>query len=91
MATVSSLATYAIFGGIGLLFGRRAITKPRTPWLIVLAILVLLSQWILTETRIISINDFRMYGNEALQAILLGILIGLLPKHTTQAQSLSSS
>lgn len=81
MATAAVLTTYVGFGAIGLLFGRVVRAKPSTVWWIVLALFVVLSQWILPGTRVIDIFDFKMYGNQALQALSVGLLIGLLTKH----------
>jgi hypothetical protein len=83
MAITSLLTTYVFFGVVGFLFGRSIKVKPSTLGWILLAFLVLLSQWLLPGTRVIAIDEFQIHGNQLLQALSFGTLIGLLSKHTT--------
>ncbi len=86
MALTSLLTTYVFFGVVGFLIGRSIKVRPNTIGWILLAFLVLLSQWVFLGTRVIAIFDFQIYGNQVLQALSFGTLIGLLSKHTTQSQ-----
>lgn len=78
--TISVLATYVICGVIGFLLGRSIKAKPRTPWLVSLAIFAVLSQWILVGTRVVDIFGFQIFANQVLQALSCGVLTGLLTK-----------
>lgn len=78
--TISVLATYVVFGAIGILLGRSIKATPRTAWLVSLAIFAVLSQWILVGTRVIDILGFQIVANQTLQALACGVLIGLLTK-----------
>ena len=82
MAIASFLITYVFFGVIAFLLGRRSKAKPSTVRWILLAFLVLVSQWILVGTRVIDIFDLKIYANQALQALAFGTLVGLLSRHT---------
>ena len=74
---IALISTYVVFGGIGFLLSRR-FKKPLTvtAW-IILAVVTILSQWILPSTQIIDIFGFRMFVNYSLQGFFGGMLVGL--------------
>lgn len=45
--TISQIVTLIVFGAIGTFFGSGIKAKPGTPWLVSLALFIVVSQWIL--------------------------------------------
>ena len=74
---ISFIATYLVFGMIGSLLSRKFKRPVKVSVWVALAIVTVLSQWILPGTRVISIFGFEMFANYILQATFAGILLGL--------------
>lgn len=76
----SLLVTYLVFGLLGFVVARKFKGKPGPLIWIVLVGMTVLSQWILTGTRVIAVFEFQMYANRVLQALFAGVLLGLALK-----------
>lgn len=74
---VSFVATYLVFGVIGFVLSRRFKRPVKVSIWVALAIVAVLSQWILPGTRVVSVFGFEMFGNYILQATFAAILLGL--------------
>ena len=74
---IALISIYVVFGGIGFLLSRRfKKTLTVTTW-VVLAVVTILSQWILPSTQIIDIFGLRMFFNYSLQGFFGGMVAGL--------------
>lgn len=87
MLIVSWIATYALSGLLGFRFGRKLRVEPSPRLIISLALLVVVSQWVLVGTRVIDIFGFQMYANWILQGFSLSMLIGLLTRKAKQTSA----
>jgi hypothetical protein len=74
---ISFIATYLVFGTLGFVLSRKFKRPVNVSIWVALAILTVLSQWILPGTRVVSFFEYEMFANYILQATFAGILVGL--------------
>ena len=77
---LSFLLTFAVFGTIGFSLSRRIKRPVQTATWIFVAIAAGLSQWILPNLLLVSGGGFAIALNYSLEAVFLGILVGLVQR-----------
>jgi hypothetical protein len=87
------VATYVVFGAVGFTLSKRFRRPVALPtWIFVLLGIVLAgSVYIGKNARLISVFDFNIYFNTTLQALGLGVLVGLVVREMKIRRSLKKA
>jgi hypothetical protein len=79
---LASLITYLVFGSLGYLWGKRLPLPARTVNWVLWLILLVLSDSLFVQVRLVDIYDFAIYLNWVIQALVVGILINFVVRTT---------
>ncbi len=75
---VTKLATYAVFGLLGYLWGSRLTLPAKTVTWVLWLLLLVLADSLFVSVRLVDIFGFVIYLNWVVQALVVGILINFV-------------